>query len=140
MYLALPRHASAVISFLSFLKQTIAVFIDHLKRIFRMYLMRIVQYIMHNTEEPLLGSKLYVDHFHFFYKCIKSLNSHRAIWIVLLEGICRWFPELNCPSRRGRTGLWMTLTFPKIMFNNGWSRKGKLRNYVVYKKKRFLGT
>ena len=53
MYLALPRHASAVISFLSFLKQTIAIFIDHLKRIIRMYLVRIVQYIMHNTEEPL---------------------------------------------------------------------------------------
>jgi len=63
--LALPWHASAVISLLCFLQQAIAVFIDH-----------------------------------------------RAIWVILLEGICRRFPELNCPSRCGCASLVEALAEP----------------------------
>ena len=62
-HLPLPWHASAVVSFLCFLQQTIAVFIDHLKQIIKMQ-----QHMNTVCENSLKSRNLTVQSGLFFLK------------------------------------------------------------------------
>ena len=100
-HLPLPWHASAVVSFLCFLQQTIAVFIDHLKQIIKMQ-----QHMNTVCENSLKSRNLTVQSGLFFLKAsaegFQNSIAHRDV----VAPACIWNYEELVEVRKRKLKHW----------------------------------